>query len=452
MDGTQVVAAEGLTRLAARQALAYRTAALEPAAIVVAKQCILDWFGVTLQGATEPCATIVTETLRDGGQGPCTVVGSQGRFSSRDAALANGTASHALDYDDVNARMAGHPTVAILPAVLAVGESTGASGADALRAFIGGYEVACLLGAAAAPSHYARGFHATGTIGALGAAVAAGLLLDLDEDGMATALALAATQAAGLKAMFGSMAKPFHAGKAAANGVLAAQLAARGFQAPDTALEAPQGFLSTLSDEALDGTPSVPTPGSEILNTLFKYHAACYLTHSSLDAIVRLREANGLDPRDVAQVELHVSQGHLHVCNIPDPVSALETKFSLRHAAALALTGADTAAISTFCDAVAVDPEIVALRSRVTVTGDMPPGGLARVVIRRANGPPLSLEHNTGVPDSDLARQGRRISAKFRSLAAPTIGLDRAEALEAEVSSLDAAPSLADLMAAATPG
>lgn len=441
--------AGGLTRQLARQALAYRAAELPADAVTVAKQCILDWFGVTLPGSTEPCARVLTEELADGGRGPCAVVGTALRLSPHDAALANGTASHALDYDDVNAKMSGHPTVAVLPAVLAIAEAEGRTGREALVAFIAGYEIACALGVQVAPSHYAKGFHATGTVGAVGAAAAAGLLMALDEDQMEFALSLAATQSAGLKAMFGSMAKPLHAGKAAANGVLAARLAARGFDAQPGGLETAQGFITNLSDEDPARPIWLPSPGGEIVNTLFKYHAACYLTHSTIDALARARDAHQLSADNVIGIDLHVAEGHLRVCNIPDPVTGLEGKFSLRHAAALVLSRTDTAAIETYTDEVSLDGRLAGLRNLVTVHGDMPPGGAVRFVLRTTSGDKIECDHNTSAVARDLDQQGRRIRDKFRSLATPVIGADASERLEGMVGRVEDISSLAEVMDAA---
>ncbi len=164
------------------------------------------------------------------------------------AALVNGSASHALDFDDVNMAMPGHPSVAILPGLLALAEERGASGAEILAAFVAGYELQCRLGRTIAPGHYdGLGFHATATVGSFGAAAACAHLLGLDAAATATALGIAATQAAGLKSMFGTMCKPLHAGKAASNGLLAAKLASRGFTSRADALECAQGFARTHS-------------------------------------------------------------------------------------------------------------------------------------------------------------------------------------------------------------
>jgi 2-methylcitrate dehydratase PrpD len=435
----------GLTKLLARRALSYSVDTIPPDAFIVAKQCVLDWFAVTLPGAAEDCARILHEELAPAIAGSCSVIGMTGRFSPHDAALINGTASHALDYDDVNRAMSGHPTVAVFPAALAVAETEGRNGRDTLVAFIAGYEIACVVGRLVAPSHYASGFHATGTVGTVGAAVAAGLLLGLDEDRLEQAIGLAATQSAGLKAMFGSMAKPLHAGKAAANGVLAARLVKRGFTAQDGALEADQGFIAALSREDLRA-PEFPRHGSEIANTLFKYHAACYMTHSAIDAVANLVALQCLKADEVEVVSIHVAPGHLSVCNIAEPVSGLETKFSLRHAVAMALWGIETSALESFSDDSSADPRLVATRQRISVHGDMPAGGAVRIVLRTTAGDVHEVAHDTGIVERDLARQGMRLAAKFTSLAAPVIGAAAAGRLQSGVLALEEIAAWDDLL------
>src|SRR5215468_7288011 len=231
--------------------VATRVAKLEfddiPADVVeLVRQCTLDWFGVALAGSREPAAEIVlaaaleeAPSIADGG---VTVVGRADRLPASMAALVNGTASHALDYDDVNAAMNGHPTVPVLGALLALAETRPTAGRDLVCAFVAGYEAENRVGRALGSAPYQRGFHATGTLGTLGAAAACARLLGLDVDTTAVALGLAATQAAGLKSMFGTMSKPLHAGKACANGLLAARLADRGFTAHPAAIETDQGF------------------------------------------------------------------------------------------------------------------------------------------------------------------------------------------------------------------
>lgn len=429
----------------ARHIVAFRENALDDAVVIVAKQCILDWFAVTLAGFDEPVARILREEIADHSRGRATIVGSNIRCAPADAALVNGATSHALDYDDVHP-LIGHPTAAILPAVLAVAEAENVSGEKVLRAFIAGYETAAFVGSLVMPSHYDRGFHSTATLGSFGAAAAAGLLLDLDEEQMAMALGIAGTQAAGLKSMFGTMVKPFHAGKAAANGVLAARLAKRGFTAHPSVLEVPQGFIATQSD--LETLPDgyFPPLRQRVVDTLFKYHAACYLTHSTIEAVSTLRQNNSLLPHDVAAIDIHVPLGHLKVCNIPLPRTGLEVKFSLVHVAAFAASDIDTAAIESYSDENATDPALKALRERMTVYGDHSPGTGAHIVIKTRSGDTLTVEVDVGIPDRDLKRQGGRIHRKFRSLAEPIIGAERAERLRLQIEALESLNGIHTIM------
>jgi 2-methylcitrate dehydratase PrpD len=426
----------------ARHILSFADAPLGADVRTAAKHCILDWFAVTLAGLTEPAAQFVREDVIGRSLGRASIVGTAETCAAADAALANGTASHALDYDDVHITMLGHPTVAVFSAALAVAEEEGSTGEQLLRAFIAGYDAAVFVGTLAMPSHYERGFHSTATIGSFGAAAACGLLLGLDAQQMAMALGLAGTQAAGLKSMFGTMAKPLHAGKAASNGVLAARLAKRGFTANPGVLEVPQGFIATQSDNPVPPLYAFPERGACVLDTLFKYHAACYLTHSTIEAVETLCRSNALTAADIAAVAVHVPAGHLKVCNILEPDTGLGIKFSLRHTAAFAAAGVDTARIESYSDAAANDPALVALRSKVAIHDDYPAGTGAKVEIRTGAGTGFTTEIDVGVPERDLDRQGRRLTAKFHSLTEPVIGSARGERLHQRVETLDRANDL----------
>lgn len=435
-----------LTQRLAGHIAGYQDAPLDPAALTVAKQCVLDWFGVTLAGLEEPVARILREEISMDVRGRSSVVGCALRCGTADAALINGATSHALDYDDVHP-LIGHPTAAILPAALAVGEAEGRSGIDVLRAFLAGYEAAGFIGSLVMSSHYARGFHSTATLGSFGAAAAAALLMNLDAAQVATALGLAGTQAAGLKSMFGTMAKPFHAGRAASNGVLAARLAKRGFTANTNVLGVAQGFIATQSDADPSKDAPMPRRGCMVVDTLFKYNAACYLTHSTIEAVRMLREKLALSGPEIASIEVHVAPGHLSVCNIQAPRTGLETKFSLRHTAALAACGRDTAAIGTYSDQNAIDATLNAVRGRVTVHGDRPQGHDAHVVIKTQGGKVAETTLDVGIPDRDLGRQGDRLAGKFRSLAVPVIGDARADQLRRNIAALETLPDIGPIMA-----
>ena len=431
-----------LTAELATRAIAYRTARLEDDVLTVAKHCLLDWTAVALAAIDEPVSTLMRREFTESSRGKVTAIGSDNGFAAADAALVNGTTSHALDYDDVHP-LIGHPSVPILPAVLAAAEEMGSSGFDTLRAFVAGYDAAAFVGSIVMPSHYDRGFHSTATLGSFGAAVGAGLLLGLDEQQMRMALGLAGTQAAGLKSMFGTMAKPFHAGRAAANGVIAARLARSGFTANADVIETEQGFAATQSTFFETASPKQPEfQAGRVKQTLFKYHAACYLTHSTIEALKRLREEHSLQPPDIEEVEVHVARGHLKVCNIETPKTGLELKFSIAQLAAAALAGIDTAAIGSYSDRTATDPVLCALRQHVRVHGDRRPGTAAEVIVRTRRGTMYEGSTDTGVPESDLGRQEHNLRRKFHSLVDPVIGADRAENLRAQIEGLERAPNI----------
>jgi 2-methylcitrate dehydratase PrpD len=432
--------AQGVT-----QALAHRIATLRyeelPADIItIAKHCILDWVAVAVQGAREPLVAILAEQVAaEGGSERATLVGRNRGASPRQAALVNGAASHALDYDDVNVRMMGHPTAAVLSAALALAESRGVSGRDLIAAFVAGYESECEIGEIVSPSHYARGFHATGTIGTFGAAAACAHLCRLDGSTVATALGIAATQAAGLKSMFGTMCKPLHAGKAGENGLLATELAARGFESRTDVLECANGFVATHTDGARPLHQFSSGSGRyHIADNLFKYHASCHQTHAAVEALRALQGEHGFSSDHVVGVTLCHDAGADAICNIARPNTGLEIKFSLRMMAALALAGIDTAAIDNFSDAMARDPGLQALRDRVEVTFARDwPLTRSEVTVRLADGRVLDGSYDSGLPEQDLGRQQTKLLAKFRLLVGPVFGSGRTDDIAANILSLD---------------
>ncbi|MEM9012280.1 MAG: MmgE/PrpD family protein [Pseudomonadota bacterium] len=437
--------AGGVTRALAGRIVALRGDAVPEEARIWARHCLTDWIAVTVAGRDEP----IVRALRGlAAEGPLPLLASGRHAALRDAVLVNGAAGHALDYDDVNAEMRGHPTVPLAPVVLALGAVQGTPGRAVLEAFVAGYEAACLIGAMTGDGHYDAGFHATGTVGTFGAAAAAGHLLQLAPEAMERAFGLAAAQAAGLKSMFGTDAKPFHAGKAAVNGLLAAQLAAGGATAAAGSLEAPQGFFATQCPGAEAVLPGPRAEGRlAVTQTLFKYHAACYLTHSVIEAAARLRTEDGVRPEDIARLELHVADTLRSVCDLAAPETGLEVKFSVRHLAAMGLTGRDTAALDAYTADIARDPELVTLRERIELHPR--PGGFdaaARVVARLVDGTVREVAHDVAIPTTDLDAREARLLAKARLLMAPVIGEERTEAALDQLSHLDGAASIEGLM------
>ena len=437
-----------VTRQLAERVVDTRTDRIPEAARVVACQALMDFIGVAVAGAREPLADILAAEIdAEGGHPQAQLVGRSGRASVRQAALFNGSAGHAHDYDDVHTAMTGHPTVPVAPAVLALAEQLGRSGADVIAAFCAGVDVECILGRFAGANHYARGWHATGTLGAFGAAAAAARMRGLDVAQTAAALGIAGTQAAGLKAQFGTMCKPLHAGHAAATGVDAANLAARGFTSRLDILEADQGFLATQSEqgsaEQWEQALAEPAYTQDIC---FKYHAACYLTHSSIEAVRTLSERHGLGPKDVAEMDIHVDRGHLKVCNIAEPRTGLEAKFSLRLTAAMAMDGVNTASIDVFTDAAAQSEALAALRDRVKVAAHAERNPNSIVNIRTVDGQTYSEACNVAIPMTDLDAQWRKLETKFRALVAPRLGDAAANAIIEACRQLEQAESIAPLM------
>jgi len=260
-------------------------------------------------------------------------------------------------------------------------------------------------------------------------------------------LGVAGTQAAGLKAQFGTMCKPLHAGHAAATGVDAANLAARGLTSRLDILEAEPGFFDTQSRRGSTEHWEQALPAAAYPQHIrFKYHASCYLTHSSIEAVRTLGERHGIGPDNVAEVALRVDQGHLKVCNIAEPSTGLEAKFSLRLTAAMALSGVNTASINAFTDELAADDELAALRDRVRVAAHAERNPDSIVTIRTTDGQTHSEACNVATPMTDLDAQWRKLETKFRALVAPRMGQAAADAIIDACRNLEQAYRIAPLM------
>jgi 2-methylcitrate dehydratase PrpD len=313
---------------------------LPAAAVGWAKTGILDTVGVTLAGSIEPCAKIALSV--SGGVGPALVFGSTHRLPVVNAALVNGTASHALDFDDCSNTLGGHPSAPILPGLFALADAMPVSGRDLLAAYVAGFETETRLARAVNFHHYDKGWHPTATLGVFGAAAAAARLIGLDETQTATALAIAASFSSGLKANFGTMTKPLHVGHCAHNGVMAAMLAREGMTASLDAFEHPQGFFNVFNgagnydaDAVLRDWAApldIVTPGIAI-----KQYPCCGSTHPAIDAMLDLVHAHGLTPQNVVHVVSWTHPRRLAHTNRPALRSALDAKFSTQYCLARAL-------------------------------------------------------------------------------------------------------------------
>ena len=422
----------GPTARIAERVVSTRFEGLSTEAITVTKQCLMDFIGVALAGMDEPLARILLEEVEEQGGHPQASMFRTGKKASlSQAALVNGTAGHALDYDDVNSGCNGHPTAPVAPAVMALAEHIGSSGRDVVRALATGIDAECLAVSYTGRSPYRRGWHATGTVGCFGAAAASAQLLGLDANTTAQAFGIAGTQAAALKAVFGTMTKPLHAGRAAATGVTAARLAKRGFASRSDILEAPQGFGATQSDSVSieKFERDIEAIDSFVPETNYKYHAAGYLVHSAIEAARALQAEHDLTVDEIESIEVKVDSGHFTTVNIQAPSTGLEAKFSLRFAVAMALHGVDTARIESFNDEIVKDPALIETRDKAHVVAFDEPAADTRVTITATDGRVVSLDVNVAIPERDLELQWRKLEGKFRSLVDPLMGSDTAKQL-----------------------
>jgi len=332
---------------------------------------LLDWAAVSLSGKNEPVAKIVRSyCVEESGNPEAFIFGSNERLPARAAALVNGTISHALDYDDTHFDTLGHPSVAVLPAALALADRTNCDMKSFQYAALLGMEIATRIGVWLGREHYRKGFHITATAGTFGATVAAGNLLKLNRAQMLMGLGLASSRAAGIKAQFGTMGKPFHAGIAASNGVEVAILASKGFTATKDGFEGPQGFANTHSSERNQN--AFINLGKDFLfeRVSHKFHACCHATHAALEALIKLRDDYNISPEDIEEIKIITHPQYLNVCNILSPQTGLEAKFSYKLTAAMVMYRIDTAKLETFSNDLCSDPNLVGMRDKVFVKTD----------------------------------------------------------------------------------
>ena len=408
-----------------------------PAARVAAAHALLDTVGVTLAGAAEPASRIIQRVVQHDGAGSCAVLGTAFCATAANAALANGTAAHALDYDDMCFVSLAHPSAPLVAAALAAAETAGASGRALLDAYVVGFEVEGRLGRAMNPRHYQRGWHCTSTLGTIGAAAAASRLLGLAAAAAGHALAIAASEASGLKENFGTMVKPLHAGLAARNGVVAALLAQAGMTASGAAIDGPQGFLRVMDSEqpSLEAFAADLGTRWEIAETgiTVKLYPSCAGTHPTLDALLDLRRQHGFDARDVEAIEIGVDPIVPTILLYDRPSSGLEGKFSMPFCAAAAVVRGQVG-IDTFDTATLRDPAIVAMQSRVTMRVDdtldasAPSLTQARVTVRLLDGRVLTASANGARGYPERPPSDEELSAKFLSCATQTLSVSQADA------------------------
>jgi 2-methylcitrate dehydratase PrpD len=324
-----------------RRSAALRFEDLPAQAVHCAKVGILDTVGVTVAGSVEPAAQILGRVVAPTA-GASLVFGSADRTSALDAALINGTAAHALDFDDCNNTLGGHPSAPILPALFALADERPVDGRAFIAAYVAGFETECKLGLGVNFHHYNKGWHPTATLGVHGAAAAACHLLHLDARRTATALAIASSLACGIKANFGTMTKPLHLGHCARSGLFAALLAEGDFTANAGEFEHNQGFLDVFNGPGNYDTARVLAHWGEPFDIVepgiaIKQYPCCGSTHPALDVMLDLVRRHDLRAEKIARIECWTHARRLEHTNRPDPQSGLEAKFSVQYCLARAL-------------------------------------------------------------------------------------------------------------------
>ena len=358
------------TRRFAEFLVSMRRREIPPDVLDRARLCLADWVGVALGAKDEPAAHVVHDTTTLWRSGGRSTVLLGGTAAAPVAALVNGTAAHCLDFDDTYVKGVTHISAPVWAATLAVGEEIGTDEETLLRAYIAGFEAAARAGYGLGELVTARGWHGTGVFGRIGAAAAASVLLELDAHAAVHALGAAATQAGGLTQSFGTMAKPFHAGKAAMDGVIAAQLAKHGLIAAQNVLDAGGGLDNALIQDRSAALRDADFSGWEILENSFKPYAACHLTHPAIDAAKQIRAANPA-AASARSITANVWQLAKQVTGEKSgaPTTPLEGKFDLKYCVALALHG-HTLSAADFREPMRPDPAVAATASRIHVNAD----------------------------------------------------------------------------------
>ena len=428
-------------------------ARVPPEASARAATALKDTIGVMLAGVGEPAARIAQAMASEDGVGTCRVLGTSLQTSPELAALANGVSAHSLDYDDMCFVSLAHPSCALVPAILATGELVHARSSALLDAYVIGFELECRLGNVMNPRHYhQRGWHCTSSIGTVGAAAAAARMLGLGAQATQHALGIAASSACGLKENIGSMVKPLHAGMAARNGVMAAQLAQRGFTASPHAIDGPQGYLVAMDSErdSLDAAVGDLGIRWEILHSgvTVKLYPSCAATHPPLDALIAMKRREQITADQVRAIDVEVDSMTPRLLIHPDPVTGLEAKFSMPFCTAAAIVY-DRIGIDTFDIDHIRNPTVQALMKHVSLRANEEfdkgaPLARARVSVylREERVVSQAVDGARGYPGR---LTNEELATKFAGCATRTLSESAANAAWAALISLDAITDVREL-------
>ncbi len=365
----EINSAEGVTRVLANYVVTDNFDAIPSDIKAKAITAMVNWIGCAVGGSGHETLDVAWAALGPFAGAPqASILGRLIKTDVLTAAFMNGTTSHVDDFDDTHLKTAIHPSGPVLGAILALAEHQTVTGADFLHAMILGIETECRIGNAIHPEHYDVGWHITGTAGVFGAAAAAGRLIGLSVREMCFAFGIAATQASGLRDVFGTMCKPFHVGHAAKNGLSAALLAKSGFTSSEGIIEAPRGFAHVLSTKQDFSKITEGLGGSfELATNSYKPFPCGVVIHPVLDGCLQLKNANKFKSEDIKSVSLKVHCLVLELTGNKEPTTDLEARFSIFHSAAVALERG-RAGISEYTNEAVNDPTVVELRSRVSAS------------------------------------------------------------------------------------
>ncbi|MDI6741113.1 MAG: MmgE/PrpD family protein [Smithella sp.] len=411
---------------------------IPPWAYEHAKVAFMDWLAVTFAGKDDPLVKILIDYAEMvGGKKQATIIGYNMKKDVSSAALINGSASHALDYDDTLVSFFGHPSVTIFPSLLALSEWRGKSGKDFLSAYIIGLQIGGTIGSCASLDHYMAGWHATSTLGHIASAAACARLLGLSEKQTTYALGIGATQSSGLKRVFGTMCKPFHAGRSSQSGLLAALLAERGFDSAEDIFEGPQGFFEALKGKVNEDVVAYLGTVWDIQSLNQKYHASCHATHSPLEAALSIIKGENVELDAIKSITVHASTLSLSAAGKTEPASGLEGKFCIPYCVANALLREETG-MKAFTDEKVNDPAVRAIMKKINVINDPKMQALESLVeVETTNGKCFQAFSDILQQIPSLEVKKERVASKFLDLCEPVLGKKKSLDLKKKIETMD---------------
>jgi len=417
------------------------------------RRALVNIVGCALGGAREEATEIALRTFAPfSGPAEAPVLGRRERLDPLRAALLNGISSHVHDFDDTLPKNYIHASSPVASALFAYAGSNEVSGEDFLHAFILGFEVTSRIGNATYPAHYDAGWHSTGSCGVFGAAAAIGKLLGLDVQQTVWNIGLAATQAAGIREMFGSMAKALHPGRAAQSGYEAALLARHGFTSGVEGLEGPRGFAAVLAARSdLSKVTSGLGQDFDLRVNTYKPFPCGIVNHPAIDACIQLNEEHGLDPAAIKAVRLRVAPLVIDLCGKQGITTGLQGKFSVVHGAAVGLVRG-RAGLDEYTDETVNDPQVKRVREATSRTGDpaiSEDGVHVEVELRDGTVLTKTLEHSLGNLERPMSDE--QLSAKFRDQSVRALPAEQVERLLEACWRIDAHPRMDEVIALAVP-